>query len=543
MDSFVTKTKRVRLEVVQGEQGTVSTSESAEGSVVDTAGGVEAAGAGVEAGTAPHHRKSGWNPDWLKDPLFNTWLYNTKNGMFCRLCRLHKPPHTKGPRQRSFIEAGYTVYRKDVIQHHLKSELHQYSVGKQASLASGLSVVQAFEPNIVMEHEAIIGGFKCLYWLMKNEISHHNNYPKLLSLTQLLGCSYFAKLKLDQRSNYHSHRIVDEMLEILAKIVESSIMEKMRVSAAIGLEVDETTDVSVIRQLDLHVRLLDKDGLVYTHFLDLVPLDDGKADTVVAAIKRVIQEKGLPTNKLYGLGTDGAAVMTGRLNGVAKQLTDDIPWLVAVACAAHRLALACKGASETVKYMATFRNHLQDLHLFFRNSANRSAALHNAATTLGLSDLKVKEVKDTRWLSQEMAVQNLRRNLPAVLSALADEATTRKCPIAKGLYTFCATYRFVAALYLQADVLPHICLLSKVFQKANVNFLHIKTQPHWQPSGVVGRQARPHCPGLTSIGFMRTWTILWDLGHSTSATRRSGSGGDGTGPPGPSQGRAVGQIC
>lgn len=31
-------------------------------------------------------------------------------------------------------------------------------------------------------------------------------------------------------------------------------MEKMRASAAIGLEVDETTDVSVIRQLDLHVR-------------------------------------------------------------------------------------------------------------------------------------------------------------------------------------------------------------------------------------------------------------------------------------------------
>ncbi|KAI4804553.1 hypothetical protein KUCAC02_026178 [Chaenocephalus aceratus] len=234
MDSFVTKTKRVRLEVVQGEQGTVSTSESAEGSVVDAAGGVEAAGAGVEAGTGP---------------LFNTWLYNTKNGMFCRLCRLHKPPHTKGPRQRSFIEAGYTVYRKDVIQHHLKSELHQYSVGKQASLASGLSVVQAFEPNIAMEHEAIIGGFKCLYWLMKNEISHHNNYPKLLSLVQLLGCSYFCKAEAGPEEVIITPTgLWDEMLEILAKIVESSIMEKMRASAAIGLEVDETTDVSVIRQ-------------------------------------------------------------------------------------------------------------------------------------------------------------------------------------------------------------------------------------------------------------------------------------------------------
>lgn len=63
-------------------------------------------------------------------------------------------------------------------------------------------MVQAFEPNIVMEHEAIIGGFKCLYWLMKNEISHHNNYPKLLSLGQLLGCSYFAKLKVINPLHY-----------------------------------------------------------------------------------------------------------------------------------------------------------------------------------------------------------------------------------------------------------------------------------------------------------------------------------------------------
>ncbi|KAJ8353325.1 hypothetical protein SKAU_G00208920 [Synaphobranchus kaupii] len=57
-----------------------------------------------------------------------------------------------------------------------------------------------------------------------------------------------------------------------------------------------------------------------------------------------------------------------------------------------------------------------------------------------------------------------------------EEASTRKYPVAKGLYTFCATYRFVAILYLQADVLPHISMLSKVFQKADVNFLHIKEQ-------------------------------------------------------------------
>ena len=59
-------------------------------------------------------------------------------------------------------------------------------------------------------------------------------------------------------------------------------------------------------------------------------------------------------------------------------------------------------------------------------------------------------MKDTRWLSQHKAIETLQRNLSAVLGT--EEAEVRKCPGAKGLYTFCATYRFVAAVYLQVDV-------------------------------------------------------------------------------------------
>ncbi|CAL8241370.1 unnamed protein product [Gadus morhua 'NCC'] len=70
----------------------------------------------------------------------------------------------------------------------------------------------------------------------------------------------------------------------------------------------------------------------------------------------------------------------------------------------------------------------------------------------------------------------LQRNLAAVLGALAEEAEIRKCPTAKGLYTFCGTYRFVASVYLQADVLPHLACLSNVFQKAHIHYLHIKEQ-------------------------------------------------------------------
>lgn len=56
---------------------------------------------------------------------------------------------------------------------------------------------------------------------------------------------------------------------------------------------------------------MNAEGQLYSQFLDLVHLTDGKADTILAAIKEVLYKKKLPTEKLYGLGTYGAAVMTG----------------------------------------------------------------------------------------------------------------------------------------------------------------------------------------------------------------------------------------
>lgn len=61
---------------------------------------------------------------------------------------------------------------------------------------SGNTVLAAFEPTVVLEHEAVVGAFKCLYWLIKHEIAHHTNYPALLQLANLLGCTYFDKLNV-----------------------------------------------------------------------------------------------------------------------------------------------------------------------------------------------------------------------------------------------------------------------------------------------------------------------------------------------------------
>lgn len=58
-------------------------------------------------------------------------------------------------------------------------------------------------------------------------------------------------------------------------------------------------------------RYMDQKGQLWSIFLDLLSVPDGRAATLVSAIKNVLQVKNIPTQKLFGLGTDGAAVMTG----------------------------------------------------------------------------------------------------------------------------------------------------------------------------------------------------------------------------------------
>lgn len=53
------------------------------------------------------------------------------------------------------------------------------------------------------------------------------------------------------------------MLQILCAVVEEPILNIIRTSKAIGIEIDESTDVSVQKQLDIHIRYINNHFLNY----------------------------------------------------------------------------------------------------------------------------------------------------------------------------------------------------------------------------------------------------------------------------------------
>ena len=103
-------------------------------------------------------------------------------------------------------------------------------------------------------------------------------------------------------------------------------------------------------------------------------------------------------NSAGALG-DGAPVMCGSRNGVAKRLTNSFPKLISIHCVNHRLALAAAHAADDIPYLIKFKATVQTLFLFYQNSAVRMAGLHVIQEVLDEPVIKLKQAKDVRWLS------------------------------------------------------------------------------------------------------------------------------------------------
>ena len=154
-----------------------------------------------------------------------------------------------------------------------------------------------------------------------------------------------------------------------------------------SLMFDETTDCTVAEQLAVHGRYIDKEtGELRTHYLKIIDVlgpeikairDSADVDSCISVgastiTKRITEfntKARLDMAKLRGIGTDGAATMTGCRTGVVVRPKEMNPCAISVHCAAHRLNLASSQAAEKVPHVKKFQNILCQLFDFFYNNA------------------------------------------------------------------------------------------------------------------------------------------------------------------------------
>ena len=98
-------------------------------------------------------------------------------------------------------------------------------------------------------------------------------------------------------------------------------------------------------------RYVSESGEPRSTFLRIVDLVDGTAERIEEAIRTYMTDKQLTFSRLMEFGSDGASVMTGKRAGLGTRLHQSNPYLIAIHCVAHRLALACSQAGEKVPYV------------------------------------------------------------------------------------------------------------------------------------------------------------------------------------------------
>ena len=135
---------------------------------------------------------------------------------------------------------------------HSQSMSHVEAVKMETTLASSRvdgGIRMAFERVASAERKAMLGALKCMYFLTKRELAHTTNFVPLCELGKALGALYLKDLNRGGNAHYTSERFKQELVQALAETVATPIQDHLRSSPFFSLCIDETTDVSVTKQL------------------------------------------------------------------------------------------------------------------------------------------------------------------------------------------------------------------------------------------------------------------------------------------------------
>ena len=198
---------------------------------------------------------------------------------------------------------------------------------REASLKSG-GIEQAFQSQISLNRSAIKTAMQCLYWLIKSEIPHTSNYNSLVKAVEFMGCEHLRHLNHGENAKYSSQRIIQEFLDVMGEQLRQDELQHLFSSPCYSIMIDETTDIAIINEMVIYVRYLSPEAEICTSFLAILELNNGTAETVEKALLTYLEDSSIPLSSLVGFGSDGASVMTGRLNGVGARLKRLQPILV-----------------------------------------------------------------------------------------------------------------------------------------------------------------------------------------------------------------------
>ena len=224
-------------------------------------------------------------------------------------------------------------------------------------------------------------------------------------------------------AQYISPRIQNEIISVCNELILERLVDSINRSRFFSVLADETTDVSCQEQLSLCARYLNDDFAIEECFLQFVPITDLSGKNLVSTIITKLSQFGINVSKMRGQGYDGAAAMSGKLNGAQAHIREIIPTALYVHCAAHSLNLAVSNSCD----LPPIRNcmgTIASVYNFF-NAPKRQNVLRSTITTIlpTTESHRLVQVCATRWVDRHESVSVFSNLQHAVVEALGEIST------------------------------------------------------------------------------------------------------------------------
>ncbi|XP_069763166.1 uncharacterized protein C17orf113-like [Narcine bancroftii] len=301
------------------------------------------------------------------------------------------------------------------------------------------------------------------------EMIPNSSTEALIELCSIQGLGDLA----DQLGAHLRHKSVEDFQQAIAEVMEEEILKRARSCNCFSILIDQSEDCFTKPCLFLYLRIIEHIAGGYepkTYFLAVKEMQEGvSAEKITAGLTEVLKEKGLDLKLMCGLAIDGATVGAECRSSVVAELKTRAPGLLSIRCIAHRLALSCGSAADTVPYLVKYQQILDSVYTHFAELPKGRDGLEAMQKVLGDWDKQSGAFRDifpSRWLTVRASVEAVIRSFGRLIPALRDSCSARAAGLAK---TMC-TYKFLYCSHFLADVLHQLSILGKSYQSPEVDF-------------------------------------------------------------------------
>lgn len=233
-----------------------------------------------EQNTSSAKNARSFNRKWLE--TFNWLRYDDSlNAMFCNICQIHK-------QKNNFVSPGSSNFRKSAVVEHASSNDHVQSL-KLETAAKSNQIVNLIDKVHEKADDAMCTLFRNAYFVAKENLPI-DKFQAVNDLTKLNGAIITNKL-------YQEDNACSEFIQIMSELLEDEVVTELKSSPAVGIMVDESTDLSTQKHLILYVSYL-KEGKLKTVFGKLINLSSATAVSITAQLTAYLQSVGIDLTKI-----------------------------------------------------------------------------------------------------------------------------------------------------------------------------------------------------------------------------------------------------